>query len=259
MSWNIYKDTQEKQMKINLHTSHPSAFISSTFIDLKEERNAVANVLREYNLNINALDIKPASNDSSRKEIISGIKESDFIILIVGERYGSIIPQMTLSKELSITRWEYIRAVKSFGKHALVYFKRVESKDPKHYDDQGIVDFDTKRQYLGEFKKELSGVHNPKYFTTPEELAEEVRKAIIPTYRSGVKSLVSMNEALSKKIEALEQENERLKSAPKSSEPFPVKLPKPRIGGLLEGLDMDYVSSPDNKKPDGLINFGKNT
>ena len=68
-------------MKINTHTSHASAFISSTFIDLKEERNAVASVLRDSNLNINALDIKPASNDSSRKEIITGIRESDFIIL----------------------------------------------------------------------------------------------------------------------------------------------------------------------------------
>lgn len=239
-------------MNINLHTSHPSAFISSTFIDLKEERDAVAKVLQEYKLNINALDVKPASNDSSRKVILRGIEESDFIILIVGERYGSIIPRMTLSKEISITKWEYQRAV-NFGKYALVYFKNVESEDPKHYDDQGTVEFETKRQYLAEFKKELSGKHNPNYFTTPEELAERVRKAIIPTYRSGVQALLSKNESLLKKIEALEQENARLKSTPKSSEPVPVKLPQQKIGGLLQGLGMDYVSSSDNEKPAGLM------
>ena len=92
-------------MRINVHTSHPSAFISSTFLDLEQERNEVARVLREANLNINALDIKPASNDSSKKEIIKGIKESDFIILIVGERYGSIIPQMTKSKYILSRRF----------------------------------------------------------------------------------------------------------------------------------------------------------
>ena len=132
-------------MKINIHTSHPSAFISSTFLDLQQERNAVANVLRESNLNINALDVKPASNDSSRKEILSGIKESDFIILIIGERYGSIIPKMTLSKKLSITRWEYVKAVKHFGKYALVYFKEVESNDPIYYDNFQLDGYKMKR------------------------------------------------------------------------------------------------------------------
>jgi hypothetical protein len=34
-------------MKVNLHTSHPSAFISSTFIDLQGERAAVAEQLKE--------------------------------------------------------------------------------------------------------------------------------------------------------------------------------------------------------------------
>jgi hypothetical protein len=197
-------------MKINIYTSHPSAFISSTFIDLEEERNAVANVLRASNLNINALDVKPASNDSSRKEILTGIKESDFIILIIGERYGSIIPRMTLSKKFSITRWEYVRAVQTYNKHVLVYFKKVESNDPMYYDDSQSDDFEIKRMHLAAFKKELSNAHNPKYFTTTEELAEEVRKAIIPTYRAGVKSLSAKNEALTKELEALKLENQRL-------------------------------------------------
>jgi len=136
-------------MKINIHTSHPSAFISSTFLDLEQERHAVANVLRDSNLNINALDVKPASNDSSRKEILTGIKEGDFIILIVGERYGSIIPKMTMSNTLSITRWEYRKAVRTYGKPALVYFKRVESKDPKYYDDSRSIDYEKKTYALG--------------------------------------------------------------------------------------------------------------
>lgn len=65
-------------MKINSNTSHPSAFISSTFLDLADERKAVAKALNEAKINVNALDVKPASNNSSKEEIINGIKESDF-------------------------------------------------------------------------------------------------------------------------------------------------------------------------------------
>ena len=195
-----------KKMKINIHTSHPSAFISSTFIDLKEERKAVADVLRKANLNINAIDVKPAANDSSRKEIINGIRESDFIILIVGERYGSIIQEMTKSRIHSITKWEYIKAVKRFRKDALVYFKNVASNDPICYDDQISADYSQKRKLLAKFKKELSSNHSPKYFTTPNELAEEVKKALIPTYRAGVKVLINKNDILLKEIKTLKKE-----------------------------------------------------
>lgn len=227
-------------MKINPHTSHPSAFISSTFVDMKRERNAVANILRESNLNINALDVKPASNDSSKKEIISGIKESDFFILIIGERYGSIIPQMTLSKEVSITKWEYIQA-KHFGKDVLVYFKKVGSTDPIYYDDCKSDDYETKRRFLDKFKKELSNAHNPKYFTTAEELAEEIRKAIIPTYRSGVQSLLKRNESLLKENEALKQENQRLKLARAPDKENPPNRP---ATGIIAQQGLTRLSVP---------------
>lgn len=219
-------------MKINIYTSHASAFISSTFVDLKQERDAVARVLIDSDLNINALDVKPASNDSSKKEILTGVKESDFTILIVGERYGSIIPQMTASKTQSITRWEYVMATKFYKKHVLVYFKLVESNEEIFYDDRQSRDYGMKRTQLAEFKKQLSGAHNPKYFTTADELAEEVRKAIIPTYRAGVKSLVVKNEQLTKDVETLKQKVEKL-SAPSIQATEDSKL-----GPLSRGLTM---------------------
>ena len=73
-------------MKVNQHTSHPSAFISSTFVDLQDERASVAETLKDNGLNVNALDIKPATNNTSKTEILKGIRESDFVILIIGAR-----------------------------------------------------------------------------------------------------------------------------------------------------------------------------
>ena len=192
-------------MKINIHTSHPSAFISSTFLDLREERNATANVLREAGLNVNALDVKPASNDTSKREIENSIKESDFIIVIIGQRYGSIIHEMTGSNRFSITRWEYIKA-KHYKKDVLVYFKEVNAKDPIWYDDKNN-DFDMKRNYLIKFKELLSTKHNPKYFSTADELANEIKKALIPTYRDGVKRLLMEIETQSLEIKRLQKEN----------------------------------------------------
>jgi len=194
-------------MNINRFTSHPSAFISSTFLDLKKERRAVADTLTSAGINVNALDVKPASNDSSKQEIIKGIKESDFIIAIVGERYGTIDRKITGWPRFSITRWEYVIARRN-KKYALVFFKNVRSSDPIYYDD---IDFEIKKKYLREFKKQLSETHNPKYFETAKELAVEIKTALIPIYRNGVSNLLSKVETLEKEIESLKRENQKLK------------------------------------------------
>ena len=242
-------------MRINTHTSHPSAFISSTFMDLRKERNAVASVLRASNLNINALDIKPASTNSSRKEIITGIRESDFIILIVGKRYGSMDRKITFKKSLSITRWEYEVAVKNSKKDVLVYFKEIDSTDTIHYDDQSFNDFQNKQDLLKQFKSELSQKHNPKYFSTTEELIEEVKKAIIPVYRAGVKTLIEKNESLTKEVASLKSELLTLKKPQNSvtnllSTGIVASASKqPR--GLLDMLD--NVEKEKDQKPSRLV------
>ncbi|VVS92541.1 DUF4062 domain-containing protein [Desulfoluna spongiiphila] len=177
-------------MNINMHTSHPSAFISSTFMDLKQERKAVAQILRENGLNVNALDVKPASSQTSRREIVNGIKESDFVILIVGNRYGSILPQVTGSSTLSITRWEYKKAVQ-LNKSILVYYKENPGNEPADTGDSPDPDDAFKQEQLKQFKRQLDENHNPKYFSNPDELAREIHAALIPVYRDGLKLLLS--------------------------------------------------------------------
>lgn len=228
-------------MKINLDTSHPSAFISSTFLDLTHERKAAAKALGDAHIIVNALDVKPASNNSSRVEIINGIRESDFIVLIVGERYGSIIPKMTGRKDFSITQWEYHEARKQYHKHILVYFMQREITDSKYSDDPRSGDFELKRRSLKKFKDELSSAHNPKYFTTPEELAEEVTRAIIPMYRNSVKALVRNNETLKKEVTSLQEENQQLKATAKLVRETEVS---PRDHTPLRSFGLDLVNKP---------------
>jgi nucleoside 2-deoxyribosyltransferase len=198
-------------MKINMHTSHPSAFISSTFIDLYEDRNEVANALRERGLNVNALDIRPASTQSSRNEILNGIRESDFVILLIGDRFGSILKSMTASDSQSITWWEYVNA-KKMGKPVIAYFKNFDSSDPNSHDDRSDVLYKKKRVLFERFKKIITQRHNPAFYSDPYELAEKLDASLISIYRAGVKTLSSSNSELSSKISQLESELTQQKS-----------------------------------------------
>lgn len=225
-------------MKINMNTSHPSAFISSTFIDLHEERQCVADALHESGLNVNALDIKPASTDSSKKEIIEGIHESDFVILLIGDRYGSILPQMTGNQTQSITWWEYTRA-RAFGKPVIAYFKKVNSYENDGHDDKSESSYAKKRKSFERFKTMVMNQHNPAYFTDPSEIYEKIQRAIIPTYRSGVKQLNIRNSKLSTKITELEAELVGLKTISSAKNlGLSAAATNPAVGGLagLRGM-----------------------
>jgi hypothetical protein len=192
-------------VKVNVHTSHPSAFISSTFQDLSEERKAVAYILHNRGLNVNALDVIPASNNTSKKEIVNGIRQSDFIILIIGDRYGSINPKLTGNSTISITWWEYKRAI-SFGKPVLSYFKNGIGTDPQYHDDHEDPRYKMKRKKFEQFKKLIVDKHNPAYFKDLNDLSIKVDKALIPVYRAGVEALTKQNVALSQRVAELEQQ-----------------------------------------------------
>lgn len=204
-----------------MHTSHPSAFISSTFIDLQEERSVVADALINRGLNVNALDVRPASTQSSKAEIISGIRESDFVILIIGDRYGSILPEMTGNKTTSITWWEYQRAM-VFGKPVIAYFKYA---DESTHDDPSEQQYKLKRNRFEKFKSLVISKHNPAFFTDSYELSDKIDKSLINIYRSGVKSLTQKNSSLTSKVSELEAQLQRYKPNHQVSE-----VPSPYLG-----------------------------
>lgn len=217
-------------MKVNMHTSHPSAFISSTFVDLYEDRTAIAEVLKARGLNVNALDIRPASSQSSKKEILNGIRESDFVILLIGDRFGSILKSMTGNESQSITWWEYTNALK-MGKPVIAYFKNVDGSDPKSHDDKSDPLYAKKRVLFERFKKLVTNRHNPSFYADPYNLADQLDESLISIYRAGVKDLCSKNSELNNKINQLESELSTIKSNTSS--------PDMNLFGNLSGLDFN--------------------
>ncbi|HAV1338199.1 hypothetical protein CGG78_24025 [Vibrio parahaemolyticus] len=193
---------------------HPSVFISSTFVDFMNERQAIADVLRSESINVNALDIQPASNNSSKSQIERGIKEADFLILLVGERYGSILPKITGGRR-SVTHWEYLLASKKYKKHVLVFFRNSSHLTGERmlYDDAD-EELKEKQFKLKQFKAQLSELHNPSYFKSIAELTEKVKSSIVPAYRGIISDLNMKDSQRKARILELESEIERLKNDP---------------------------------------------
>ena len=65
-------------------------FISSTFVDLKEERQAVLRAVLELDHMPAGMELFPAADDSAWQLIKDVIDGSDYYVLIVGGRYGSL-------------------------------------------------------------------------------------------------------------------------------------------------------------------------
>ena len=68
---------------------HFQVFISSTFADLKEERQSVLKAVLELNHMPAGMELFPASDESAWDLIKDVIEASDYYLLIVGGRYGS--------------------------------------------------------------------------------------------------------------------------------------------------------------------------
>lgn len=81
-------------------------FISSTYIDLKDERQEVIQALLELDCFPAGMELFPASDDERWELIKSVIDDSDYYLVIVGGRYGSVDDE-----GISYTEKEYDYAV----------------------------------------------------------------------------------------------------------------------------------------------------
>jgi len=82
-------------------------FVSSTFLDLKEERAAVVSALLQMNAFPAGMEMFPAADEDAWTLIKRVILNSDYYLLVIGGRYGSVDP----STELSFTEMEFDYAV----------------------------------------------------------------------------------------------------------------------------------------------------
>lgn len=81
-------------------------FVSSTFYDLKEERNAVIKALLDIDMFPAAMEHFPASDDDPNTYVKQLMQNCDYYILIIGGRYGTLT-----ERGISYTQLEYEIAI----------------------------------------------------------------------------------------------------------------------------------------------------
>jgi hypothetical protein len=150
-------------------------FVSSTFVDLIEERQAVTQVLLSAGCIPAGMELFPASNDDRWKLIQRVIAECDYYLLILGGRYGSVDPD----SNLSFTEMEYDYAVAA-GKPVMAF---LHGKVGSIERDKTDVDPD-KWDQLSAFRLKVESAHIVKYWTGEDDLSGKVALALFDARRT---------------------------------------------------------------------------
>lgn len=148
------------------------AFLSSTFLDLVEERKAVLEALHKKRTSTLAMEYFLASPGTPRETALEHLRNSDVMILVIGFKAGTLLPGDSGS---TYTSAEYDELLK-LGKEALVFIKQKKRGRQRHPSWSNEEQDPEKRKALDDFKARVK--FTPDYFTTPDKLALAVILAL---------------------------------------------------------------------------------
>lgn len=135
-------------------------FISSTFKDLQEERQAALKAVLELNHMPAGMELFPAADDSAWELIKDVIESSDYYVLIMGGRYGSLDEE-----RLGYTEKEYDFAV-SGGKPVVPLLHENPGSLPRNKTETDRASW----RKLQEFREKVEKSHTCAYWSSSEEL-----------------------------------------------------------------------------------------
>jgi uncharacterized protein DUF4062 len=142
-------------------------FLSSTYLDLKEERQQALRGLLGADCIPAGMEFFPSSDEELWSLIRGVVDECDYYVLLIGGRYGS-----TTTDGVSYTESEYDYAVRT-GKPVLPFLQSapaliagIEDESPE------------KKTRLAAFKGRVATKHAPGFWGRPEDLPFLVQQAI---------------------------------------------------------------------------------
>ena len=145
-----------------------TVFISSTFVDLKEHRRNVWEVLKRFDVAVRGMEQFGARTGKPLETCLAEVEQSDVYVGIIAYRLGTIDQEM----HKPFTVLEYEKAVEQ-EKEILIYL----ADDDCAVFPQSVVDKDTKsRKRLDAFKQKLRDQHTVDTFSTAAELAEKLTR-----------------------------------------------------------------------------------
>lgn len=140
-------------------------FVSSTYLDLREERAAVVSALLNLDAIPAGMELFPAADEDAWTLIEDVIADSDYYLLIIGGKYGSTDPEL----EASYTEREYDTAVRL--KKPVMAFLHGE---PGKLLAEQSEDSDARRAMLAAFRNKVEKAKHVKYWTSSADLAGKV-------------------------------------------------------------------------------------
>ena len=197
-------------------------FVSSTYEDLQPERQEVMHALLELDCMPAGMELFPATNDDQWTSIKKVIDDSDYYIVIIGGRYGSVGDD-----GVSYTEREYRYAL-SVEKPIIAFLH----KDPGILQAQKTEKTEDGKKKLHAFR-ELAQKKMCKNWTSPAELGSVVSRSLIQLIKSNpcigwIKADQVSSEEATKEILRLRQRVDELQNdinrsritAPKDSDQF---------------------------------------
>jgi hypothetical protein len=186
-------------------------FISSTYLDLKEERqSAVQAILKSGNIPA-GMELFTANNKTQWETIKKWIKESDVYILILGGRYGTLESK----SKISYTELEYDYAVQNEIPLFSIVISDEELRRRNSLDDNTLVEKDNVDKFQMFREKVLSKTSS--FFSD----AKDIRLAILESLPEIIKEYdikgwirkedIPDTKLLSEEIIRLSRENTLLK------------------------------------------------
>jgi Domain of unknown function (DUF4062) len=143
-------------------------FVSSTYEDLRQERQEIMQALLELDCIPAGMELFPATDDDQWTLIKRVIDESDYYIVVIGGRYGSIGP-----KGISYTEQEYRYAVDT-GKPVIAFLH----KNPSAIAVGKSESIPQSVEKLKEFRA-LAQKKVCKSWETPADLGSAVSRSIV--------------------------------------------------------------------------------
>jgi hypothetical protein len=148
-------------------------FVSSTFWDLEDERQEVMQALLEQDCMPSGMELFPATNDDQWSLIKKVIDDSDYYIVVVAGRYGSIGPSGQ-----SYTEMEYRYALET-GKPILGFVHRNIQDIPAKFSETDLESKEKLKSFHELVKQKLC-----KLWDSPAELGGHVSRSLIKLTKS---------------------------------------------------------------------------
>lgn len=140
-------------------------FLCSTYTDLVDERALVLDAIRRLQLQHDAMEFFGARPDLPIETCLAEVRRSNLIVVIVGCRYGSLVP----GRDVSYSEAEYEEA-RRLDRPALIYLRDEAGEDPTQ---PGDIDPPSLHR-LENWKTILNSRHTVARFRDGQQLSVQV-------------------------------------------------------------------------------------